>query len=84
MDVHIVERAIKAANFIISNNATLREAEKWLGVSRSTIDRDITIRLIKVNPALAEQAIAVLQANRDYNRANIKEIRKAFLKEVSI
>lgn len=79
-----MERATKAANFIISNQATLREAEKWLGVSRSTIDRDITIRLARFDPVLAEQAIAVLKANKEYNRANIKEIRKAFLKEVSI
>ena len=81
MDVHIEERAKKAANFIITNKATLREAEKSLGVSRSTIDRDITIRLVRYDPILAEEAIAVLQANKADNRANIREIRKSFLEE---
>lgn len=79
MDVNIEERARRAANFIIANKATLREAEITLGVSRSTIDRDITIRLVRLDPILAEAAIAILQANKADNRANIKEIRKSFL-----
>jgi len=79
MDANLKERAQKSALFIINHKATLREAEESLGISRSTIDRDINIRLVKLDPVLAEEAIAILKANKAENRANIKEIRKAFL-----
>ena len=79
MDPILSERARKSALFIISHKATLREAEESLGISRSTIDRDINIRLAKTDPVLAEEAIAILRANKAENRANIKEIRKEFL-----
>ena len=77
----ILGRARKSALFIINHKATLREAEESLGISRSTIDRDITIRLVQVDPLLAGKAIAVLQENKAANRANIKEIRKACLSQ---
>lgn len=79
MDAFVEERATKAAKFIIEHNATLREAEKALGISRSTINRDVAIRLPKINPYLAERVNAILQTNKSANRANIAKIRKAFL-----
>ena len=79
MDAFVKERATKAAKFIIEHNATLREAEKALGISRSTINRDVAIRLPKINPYLAERVNAILQTNKPANRANITKIHKAFL-----
>lgn len=70
---------IAEAVFIIENKATLREAEQHFNVSRSTISRDIAIRLPKIDRDLAQKANAVLQANKAENRSNIKVIRKAFL-----
>lgn len=75
------EQIIAEAWFIIENNATLREAEKHFCVSRSTINRDMQIRLPRIDPDLAKRANAVLQANKVFNRQNIAQIRKAFLKQ---
>lgn len=79
MDAVVEERARKAAKFIIEHNATLRETEKALGISRSTINRDVATRLPKIDPYLAETANAILQKNKSDNRANIVKIRKSFL-----
>ena len=75
------EQIIAEAWFIIENNATLREAEKHFCVSRSTISRDIAIRLPRIDANLAIKANSVLQTNKAENRANIAKIRKAFLEQ---
>lgn len=75
------ENIIAEAWYIIDNNATLREAEKHFGVSRSTINRDIAVRLPRINPDLAERANAVLHFNKEFNRQNIVEVRKHFLEQ---
>ena len=42
MKRYIEERAIEIANYIIENNATVRQAAKKFGVSKSTIHIDVT------------------------------------------
>lgn len=42
MKKYIEERAIEVANYIIENNATVRQAAKAFGVSKSTIHMDAT------------------------------------------
>ena len=75
------EQIIAEAVYIIENNATLREAEKHFSVSRSTINRDIAIRLPRIDAELAKKANSVLQLNKANNRAQIVEIRKTFLEQ---
>lgn len=75
------DQIIAEARFIVEKNATLRQAENYFGVSRSTINRDIAIRLPKIDPELAEEANAVLQLNKVYNRENIARIRREFLEQ---
>lgn len=64
MKGYIEERAIDIAHYIIENNATVRQAAKAFGVSKSTVHKDITERLLQINPALAGQARAVLDTNK--------------------
>ena len=43
MKTYIEERAIEIANYIIENNATVRQAAKNFGISKSTVHIDVTI-----------------------------------------
>ncbi|MBQ7938505.1 MAG: sporulation transcriptional regulator SpoIIID [Oscillospiraceae bacterium] len=58
------ERTVLAAEYIIENKATVRAAAKKFGVSKSTVHKDVTERLLKINPALYEEARAVLLENK--------------------
>lgn len=64
MKDYIEERAIEIANFIIENNATVRQTAKKFGVSKSTVHKDVTERLQQLNPYLAQQARKVLDVNK--------------------
>jgi putative DeoR family transcriptional regulator (stage III sporulation protein D) len=61
---YIEERAINIAMYIIESGATVRQCAKTFGVSKSTVHKDVTSRLSKVNPALARQARSVLDINK--------------------
>ena len=64
MKDYIEERAISIANYIIESNATVRQTAKAFGVSKSTVHKDVTDRLMQINPALAKQARQVLDVNK--------------------
>jgi len=61
---YIEERAIDIANYIIENNATVRQTAGQFGISKSTVHKDVTERLMQVNPALAKEARKVLDVNK--------------------
>ena len=64
MKDYIEERAVTIANYIVESNATVRQTAKKFGISKSTVHKDVTERLLQINPALAEQARAVLDVNK--------------------
>ena len=64
MKTYIEERAIEIANYIIENNATVRQAAKNFGISKSTVHKDVTERLVKINPFLAARIRVVLDVNK--------------------
>ncbi len=64
MKPYIEERAIEAAKYIIHSNATVRETAKKFGISKSTVHKDVTERLEKINPKLANEARKVLELNK--------------------
>lgn len=55
---------MEAAQYIIDENATVRQTAKKFGVSKSTVHKDITERLIQINPSLAARARVVLDINK--------------------
>lgn len=61
---YIEERAIDIARFIIENNATVRQTARKFGISKSTVHKDCTERLIQVNPRLAKEVRKVLDINK--------------------
>ena len=64
MKKYIEDRAVEVATYIIENNATVRQAAKQFGISKSTVHKDVTDRLMLIDPALATQARAVLDVNK--------------------
>ena len=61
---YIEERAVKVAEFIIEHNATVRQAAKKFGISKSTVHKDCTDRLVQINAALAKEVRTVLEVNK--------------------
>ena len=61
---YIEERAVDIANYIIDHNATVRQTAKKFGISKSTVHKDVTDRLIQINPSLASEARKVLDTNK--------------------
>ena len=53
MKGYIEERAIEIERYIIDNNTTVRQAAKHFGISKSTVHKDVTERLEKINASLA-------------------------------
>ena len=60
----IEERAVNLAQYIIDSKDTVRGAAKKFGVSKSTVHKDVTDRLIQINPSLASEARKVLDTNK--------------------
>ena len=61
---YIEERAVEIANYIIDNNATVRQTAKRFGISKSTVHKDVTDRLRQINPELADRTRRVLDVNK--------------------
>lgn len=64
MKDYIEERAVEIAAYIIDNNATVRQTAKQFRVSKSTVHKDCTERLLQINPSLAAEARKVLDVNK--------------------
>ena len=62
--ISIEERAISLAHYIIDSKDTVRGAAKKFGISKSTVHKDVSERLIGINRALAIEVRAVLDENK--------------------
>ena len=60
----IEERAIKLAHYIIETKDTVRSTAKKFGVSKSTVHKDVSDRLLKINPILAKEVREILDENK--------------------
>lgn len=58
------ERAILLAEYIIENKSTVRKAAQVFHISKSTIHKDVTTKLKKINPSLAKQVSQILAINK--------------------
>ena len=64
MKDYIEELAIEIAYYIIENQATVRQTAKEFGISKSTVHKDVTERLVQINHSLAAQARQILDTNK--------------------
>ena len=62
--VSIEERAIELAQYIIDSKDTVRGAAKKYGISKSTVHKDVSERLLKINPSLAHDVRIILDENK--------------------
>ncbi len=62
---YIAERVINISNYIVKNKATVRQAAKCFGVSKSTVHQDVTKKLEKIDRGLAKQVRMVLDINKE-------------------
>jgi len=60
----IDERAIQFAHYIIDSKDTVRGTAKKFGISKSTVHKDVTERLKKINPVLAKDVRKILNENK--------------------
>lgn len=63
-NISIEERACKLAHYIIDSKDTVRGAAKRYGVSKSTVHKDVSERLLKINPELASEVREILNENK--------------------
>lgn len=64
MKEYIEERAVELAHYILDKKTTVRAAAKKFGISKSTVHKDITERLERINSELAEKVRVVLNENK--------------------
>ena len=64
MKGNIEERACQLALYIIENKATVRAAAHKFGISKSTVHKDVSVRLRTVGPELFRQVQMVLARNK--------------------
>ena len=64
MKDYIEERVLELAHYIIDTGSTVRAAAKKFRVSKSTVHKDITERLLEINPGLASEVKDVLENNK--------------------
>ena len=64
MKDYIEERAVELAQYIIENKATVRATAKKFLISKSTVHKDITERLPRINRTLSDQVKEILNENK--------------------
>lgn len=57
-------RCIKFGNYIIKNMATVRATAKKFGISKSTVHKDISVRLKKIDYELYKKVHKIIEINK--------------------
>ena len=58
------ERCEEFGEYLVLHGATVREAARYFGMSKSTVHKDVTTALRYKNPALADEVAALLGRNK--------------------
>ena len=64
MNETVIDRATSIANYIVKSKATVRKAAQKFSVSKSTVHKDVSERLKKLDPKLYENVKNVLNLNK--------------------
>ena len=60
----VYERVYEIARYVLETGETVRGAAKHFCVSKSTVHKDLTVKLRYINPALYKQVRNVLEKNK--------------------
>ncbi len=58
------DRAVMLGRYISENNATVRAAAKRFGISKSTVHKDVSEKLPKIQPQLYAEVKKILEKNK--------------------
>lgn len=61
---YIRKRVVDISHYIVDTKATVRKAAEQFGVSKSTVHKDMTERLPRINRELARKVKRVLEENK--------------------
>lgn len=64
MKRYIEERVMEIARYMINTGTTVRNAAGKFNVSKSTVHKDVSERLMKINPVMAKQVGDILTINK--------------------
>ncbi len=64
MKDYIQKRVLDLSYYIAERKATVRQAAKYFGVSKSTVHKDVTERLPDINRGLYREVKQILQINK--------------------
>ena len=63
-NLEVYERVLKEADYVIVNNATIRQTAKVFGVSKSCVYRDLSEVLPQYNLKMSAEVINIFQTNK--------------------
>ncbi len=64
MQNYIRKRAVKVGKYIVRTSATVRKTADVFGISKSTVHKDVSERLPRINKQLAEEVSKVMEKNK--------------------
>ncbi len=64
MKDYIAQRCLSEADFILNTGSTVRKTAKKFMISKSTVHKDMTERLMSINKQLALKVRKVLEKNK--------------------
>lgn len=82
MNKKIVKRVLEEASYMIKTNDTIRETASLFGVSKSTVHKDLTDRLSKIDNKLHKEVSTILKYHIDIRHIRGGEsTKKKFLQK---
>lgn len=63
MKHHIITRVLDIAHYMLQHNSTVRDAATQFGVSKTTVHKDMRLRLPTIDPHLARSVDTLLNIN---------------------
>jgi len=64
MQDYIRKRVLEVSTYILESGATVRQTAQSFGVSKSTVHKDVTERLPRINANMAIQVRSILDMNK--------------------
>lgn len=65
MKDYIEDRVKRIAEYVLEEGATVRQAAKAFGTSKSTVHKDMTERISVISPMIAKKVAKILQKNKE-------------------
>ena len=58
------ERCIRLARYMLQHKTTVRDTSKVFGISKSTVHKDVTVKLKQISPGLYHEIRQLLDLNK--------------------